>query len=199
MNPRTPRRGNVLVTVFTAGLVAACFWAAGYFSSRFINDVLFAGLLKYAIGLVSVVWVFSLLVYQKLSDATDIPGIDFRQHRHLEAEIRSRLNWFWVRAMFLALMALVLYLPSILLDAKIVVPAGVFGAACAALSVSLFSLWGLWHELEEIRELKSHIKEIERRETERANQVKSLKEGLKGHWEPDEKLDGFRTGHTPDE
>jgi len=188
----------VLATVVASGVVGVSFWSVGYYGGRFINEVVFAGLLKYAIGLVSVVWVFSLLVYQKLSDATDMPGLDFRQHRHLESEIRSRLNWFWVRAMFLALMALILFLPSLLLEAKIGVPPWVFGAACAALGVSLFSLWGLWHELEEIRELKSHIKEIERREAERASQVKSLKEGLREPWVPDEKLDGFRGRPPPD-
>lgn len=192
MSGTSPRRTSVLVTALAGGVLAAGAGVGGYLGSRYVDAGLFAGLLKYAVGIVGVVWIFSLTVYQKLSDVTDMPGLDFRQHRHLEVEIRARLNWFWLRAMFLATMALALYVPSILVDAKLPVPAWVFGAACAALAVSLFSLWGLWHELEEIRGLRSHIKEIERREAERTTQVKAMKEGLKGPWEPDPKLDGFR-------
>ena len=197
MTGKSPRRTSVLVTALVGGVLAAGAGVGGYVGNRYIDAVLLAGLLKYAVGVVGVVWIFSLTVYQKLSDVTDMPGLDFRQHRHLEVEIRSRLNWFWLRAMFLATMALALYVPSILVDAKLPVPGWVFGAACAALAVSLFSLWGLWHELEEIRGLRSHIKEIERREIERSAQVKAMKEGTKGAWEPDSKLDGFRTPPPP--
>lgn len=192
------RRAGVAATALIGGSIAALAGFGGFFGSRYVDAVLFAGLLKYAVGLVGVVWLFSLTVYQKLSDVTDMPGLDFRQHRNLEVEIRARLNWFWMRAMFLAGMALALYVPSILQDAKISVPAWVFGAACAALAVSLFSLWGLWHELEEIRGLRSHIKEVERREAERAAQVKAMKEARKDGWEKDERLDGFRSPPPPD-
>lgn len=192
------RRPSVLSTVLTGGVLAAGSGVAGYLALRYVSPVLFAGLLKYAIGIVGIVWLFSLNVYNKLSDSTDMPGLDYRQHRHLEVEIRARLNWFWMRAMFLAIVALFLYAPSILAEAKMPIPEWVFGAACSALALALFSLRRLWAELEEIRELRSHIKEIERREAERARQVKALKEGAKAAWEPDAKLDGFRDSPPPE-
>lgn len=191
-------RPSVMSTAVIGGALALCGGAAGYFAVRYINPALFSGLLKYAIGIVGIVWLFSLTVYNKLWDSTDMAGLDYRQHRHLEAEIRSRLNWFWMRAMFLAILALLLYTPSILTDAKLSVPAWVFGTACAALLLALFSLRRLWAELEEIRELRSYIKELERREVERDKQVKALKDSVKSGWEPDPKLAGFRDAEPPD-
>lgn len=190
-------RPGVLSTVIAGGLFAAVAFGAGYFGSYYINAALFAGLLKYAIGVVGVLWLFSLSVYNKLSDSTDMAGLDYRQHRNLEIEIRAHLSHFWMRALFLAVVALLLAAPTILTDAKLPIPAWVFGTACGALLIALFSLCGLWSELEEIRELKSRIKEIERRETERASQVKTLKDGAKDAWAPDEKLEGFRSAAPP--
>lgn len=191
-------RPSVLNTALIGGVLAAGAGVAGYFAAGYISPALFAGLLKYAIGAVGIVWLFSLNVYNKLSDSTDMPGLDYRQHRHLEVEIRARLNWFWMRAMFLAIVALFLYAPSILSDAQLPIPAWVFSAACAALLLALFSLRRLWAELEEIRELRSHIKELERREAEREKQVKALKEGAKNPWEPDARLAGFRDSRPPE-
>jgi cell division protein FtsB len=191
-------RPSVMSTALIGGVLALCGGAAGYFAVRYVNPALFSGLLKYAIGIVGIVWLFSLTVYNKLWDSTDMAGLDYRQHRHLEVEIRARLNWFWMRAMFLAILALLLYTPSILTDAKLAVPAWVFGAACAALLLALFSLRRLWAELEEIRELRSHIKELERREAEREKQVKTLKDGVKSGWDPDPRLSGFRDSVPPD-
>jgi len=195
MSGSAAQRPSILGTVLSGGAFAVAAGAAGYFSSSHVNAVFLAGVLKYAIGVVGVVWLFSLNVYNKLSDSTDMAGLDYRQHRHLEVEIRARLSWFWMRALFLAIVALVLSAPGILLEAKLSVPAWVFGAACAALALALFSLRRLWNELEEIRELKSYIKELERRESERVSQVKRLKDGLSSEWENDERLAGFR--HPP--
>jgi len=59
----------------------------------------------------------------------------------------------------------------------------------------LFALRGLWSELEEIRELKSYVKAIERREKERAEQVKALKDAHKGQWESDLSFPRFFVFH----
>lgn len=192
MNGRPARRPHLISTALVGAVLAGCAGAAGYYGSSYVAPALFAGVLKYAIGIVGVVWLFSLTVYNKLSDVTDMPGLDYQQHRNLEVEIRTRLSWFWMRALFLAFVALFMYAPSILQDAKMPIPPWAFGAACAALLLALFSLRRLWHELEEIRELRSHIKEMERRESERTAQVKALKDGMKDAWEPDERLSGFR-------
>jgi hypothetical protein len=150
------------------------------------------GLMKYAIGLVGVVWLFSLNVYNKLSDVTDLAGIDYKQHRNLEIEVQSRLQWFWVRAFVLALLALAMYTPSILAEAKQPIQDWVFGFSSGALALAIFSLRRLLSEMEEIRELRSHVKELERREKERVEVLNNLKADAKVAWLPDERLEGFR-------
>ena len=185
-------RYGVVRTTLLGGLLTFLFSVAGFYGSRYVPPVILVGFLKYAIGLVGVVWLFSLNVYNKLSDVTDMGGLDYKQHRNLEIEVRSRLQWFWVRAFFLAFVALAMYSPSILSEAKMPIPEWVFSIACGALALALFSLRRLWAEMEEIRELRSHVKELERREKERADRVKGMKDSVKGDWEPDARLDGFR-------
>ena len=188
---------SVLRTALSGGISVAILAAAGYYAAQHVAGSILVGLMKYAIGLVGVVWLFSLNVYNKLSDVTDLAGIDYKQHRNLEIEVQARLQWFWIRAFFLAVVALAMYLPSILTDAKQPVPAWVFGLAGGALALAAFSLRRLLSEMEEIRELRSHVKELERREKERAELVKSLKDDSKGAWTPDERLDGFRSEPPP--
>jgi hypothetical protein len=53
--------------------------------------------------------------------------------------------------------------------------------------LSLFLLRRVWLELEDIRELRSEVKEIERREKKRTEQVQALKDGVK-NWEDDPQL-----------
>lgn len=183
---------GVLRTTLTGTIVLAVATASGYFSSRHGLQVVLTPLLKFAIGIIGVAWFFSLTVYNKLSDVTDLAGLDFRQHRNIEIEIRARLQWFWLRAIFLGLLALMMYVPTILSEAHLTPPDWVIGTAVGAFALALFALRRLWSELEEIRELKSYVKELERREKERADQVKTLKEGVHGDWQHDPRLDSFR-------
>lgn len=197
MSAKPRPKHSVFRTAFCGGLFVATLAVAGYYASQHVAGSILVGLMKYAIGLVGVVWLFSLNVYNKLSDVTDLAGIDYKQHRNLEIEVQARLQWFWIRAFFLAVVALAMYLPSILTDAKQPVPAWVFGLASGALALAAFSLRRLLSEMEEIRELRSHVKELERREKERAELVKSLRDDAKGAWSPDERLDGFRSEPPP--
>ena len=192
MTAQRKRPPRLLGTALSGAVVAGFASVIGYVASDHVPHVLFAGVLKYAIGLLGIVWLFSLNVYNKLSDVTDMPGLDYRQHRDIEVEIRTRLSWFWIRALFLGLVAVLLFAPSLLTEAKMCIPAWLFGAAGAALALALFSLRRLWNELEEIRELRSRVKELERREAERTAQLKSLKEGTRAGWSADDRLDGFR-------
>lgn len=190
---------GVLSIAAIAALITAVAAFAGYFASRYVPEAILTPLLKYAIGVIGVVWFFSLTVYNKLADITDLSGLDFRQHRNIELEIRARMHWFWLRAIFLGLLALTMYVPTILRDAKFPIPGWVIGAAFAALALALFSLRRLWSELEEIRELRSYVKEIERREKERSDQVKTLRDGLKEGWQSDPHLDNFRKDRQKDD
>lgn len=198
MSRVTAARPGVLRTTLTGILVFAAAAVSGYFASRYTAQAVLVPLLKYTIGIIGVAWFFSLTVYNKLSDVTDISGLNFRQHRNIEIEISARLHWFWLRAIFLGLLALAIFVPTILSEAKLTIPDWVIAAAFGALALALFSLRRLWGELDEIRELKSYVKEIERREKERADQVKALKESGKDEWKPDPRLDGFRNNPQND-
>ena len=195
MSQDLTKRQGIIHTALIGGALSVGLAFAGYFAERYVPHLVLISLLKYSIGIIGIVWLFSFTVYNKLFDVTDISGLDYRQHRNIELEIRARLHWFWLRAIFLGLLALCMYVPTILNEAKLQIPAWVFGAAFSALALALFALRKLWGELEEIRELKSYVKEIERREKERAEQTKALKDAHKGEWESDPKLDGFRIGN----
>jgi hypothetical protein len=198
MSQEPTKRQSVIHTALIGGVLSVGLAIAGYFAERYVPHLVLISLLKYSIGIIGIVWFFSLTVYNKLSDVTDISGLDYRQHRNIELEIRARLHWFWLRAIFLGLLALCMYVPTILNEANLQTPAWVFGIAFAAFALALFALRRLWGELEEIRELKSYVKEIERREKERAEQAKVLKDAHQGKWESDSKLDGFRKGNDND-
>jgi len=189
---------NLIKTTCYGVLVCTLAICCSILSIRFVPEEITIKLLKYSIGLIGIVWAFSLLVYNKLWDVTDLPGLDYRQHRNIEVEIRSRLQWFWLRALFLGLLALMMSIPAIVSEAKYIVPNIVIHIAFCSFAMAFYSLRGLWAELEEIRELKSYVKEIERREKERAEQVKALKDAAKDEWSNDHNLDGFRTGQQSD-
>jgi len=62
-----------------------------------------------------------------------------------------------------------------------------------------FLLRRVWLELEDIRELRFEVKEIERREKKRTDQVQALKEGAK-NWEDDPQLSNIvRPPETKDD
>jgi len=183
---------SLLKTTAYAALVCMLAVGCSEIAIRYLQTAITIQLLKYSIGIIGIVWAFSMLAYNKLWDVTDLPGLDFRQHRNIEIEVRSSLQWFWLRAIFLGILGLIMSVPAIVFEAKIALPDWIIQAAFVAFALALFSLRRLWDELEEIRELKSRIKEIERMEKDRAEQVKSLKEGLKDGWSQDSQLEGFR-------
>jgi hypothetical protein len=199
MSP-SPRRHWTRRGLIGALLVAA-FAAGGFVAGRQVPGDVLALLLKYAIGLLGIVWLLSVTVYNKLSDVTDMQGLDHRQHRHLEIEVQGRLRWFWAKAASLGLVALAMSAPGIWSDTSIgrgtPPPPAVFALAFGAFGLAVFFLRRLWADMEEIRVLRSRVRELERREKERAERVKSLKEDSKGGWPADERLAGFRHTEPP--
>lgn len=185
-------RRSVLFTAIAGGSIFFLMSMGGYFSAPYIPAAVTISLLKFSIAIIGIVWFFSLAVYNKLSDITDLLGLDYHQHRNIESEIRSRLHWFWIRAIFLGLLAILIYTPSIVREAGFSVPSWLIAIAFGSLGLAFYSLKPLWGELEEIREFKSYVKEIERREKERTEQIKTMKDGLKTEWQIDQNLDGFR-------
>ncbi len=181
---------SIVRTVIVGALIVIAGGSAGFWVARIVPDGALISFFKYATVLLGVVWGFSMIIYNKLSDLTDIPGIDYKQHRGLESAIRLRLQWFWFRAGALGIAALVANLPMFFKDGGIAPKPWTFAVAAGALGLSLFLLRRVWAELEDIRELRSEVKELERREQQRAEQIQSLKEGVVV-WESDSKLGGL--------
>lgn len=190
------KRNSVVWALLTGTFVAGGFALAGYQAERYFPQTLLVPLLKFSIGIIGIPWLFSVNIYNKLSDLTDISGLDHRQHRNLEVEVRARIHWFWFRAFILGVLALMLYIPTLLTEAKICIPAWVIPTCFSAFGLALYSLLGLWRELEEIRELKSYVKQVERREKERQEQVKQLKDAHKGEWIPDDHFANMRQSNS---
>ena len=165
--------------------VAAVAAAMGYFLAGRANTLLFAGLLRYSTGVIAIVWAFTMLVYGKIFDLTDMPGLRAREHTNLEHEVRSWIHSFWIKGLFLLLMALAVNLPQFLADAHLNVTASVFAVATVALAWSIQSIVALFSDLEDIRRLRSRVKQLERADAERAAASALLAADLAKPWVPD--------------
>lgn len=192
MNSRQRPLHRLLRTLSISALLTLCAASAGYWLAGRMPALLLLSFLKYSLAIIGLVWVFSYSIYSKLSDLTDITGLDYRQHRDIEVEIRQRLRGFWLRALYIAALGLGMYSPVLLSDAKLPIPAWAYAVSLSALVLALLALWQLWAELEDIRALKSRLKELERREKERADQLQQLKGAQPEDWQADPGLDGFR-------
>lgn len=191
MNAPLDRRPPSLIRTATSGTVIVLSGAGiGYWIAGVAPYGTLISVFKYATVLLGVVWAFSMIVYNKLSDLTDLPGIDYKQHRGLESAIQLRLQWFWFRAVVLGIAGLTANLPMFLTDGGIVPRQWTFAIAAGSLALALFLLRRVWAELEDIRELRSEIKELGRREQQRSEQMQALKDGV-AKWESDPQLGGL--------
>lgn len=187
MSKPSRRQANIFRTLsFGVVCIAAGAWL-GLWVAGVLPAQTLISFLKYSTVLIGVVWAFSMIVYNKLYDLTDLAAIDYKQHRGLESAIRLRLHWFWFRALILALCSIVVNVPMFMKDGGLNPTPTIFSIAFGVLVFSLFLLRRVWLELEDIRELRSEVKEIERREKKRTDQVQALKEGTK-NWEDDPRL-----------
>jgi len=191
MKTHLQRKSSIVQTVISGTFIVVVGAGAGFWVARAgAPSGTLISILKYATVLLGVVWAFSMIVYNKLSDLTELPGIDYKQHRGLESAIQLRLQWFWFRAGLLGIAGLVTNLPMFLQDGGITPGPRAFAVATGSLVLALFLLRRVWAELEDIRELRSEVKELERREQQRINQIQSLKDGV-AEWESDPKLGGL--------
>lgn len=187
MKVSMPFKGSIVETTFVGAFAVIAGGSAGFWLSCSVPEGALISFLKYATVVLGVVWIFSMIIYNKLSDLTEIPGIDYKQHRGLESAIQVRLRWFWFRAGALAIAGLTANLPTFLVDGGIKPAPLIFSVAAGALALGLFLLRRVWAELEEIRQLRSEVKELERREQLRAKQIDSLKKGAES-WDTDPTL-----------
>lgn len=190
-----PRRKPVagLMATLLLGLFAmAVAGAAGFWLSSEVPLQLLQSSLKYATGLVGLVWFFSLYVYNKLSDLTETPGLDHRQHLDIELEVRVRLHWFWWRAAVLLMCGVVMNTPAIATEAKLQIGKWFYVAGFSALALAGYMLRRVWAELEDIRQFRSYVKRLDRENAARTAQASALAAAKPANWEPDPALDGFR-------
>ncbi|MBB1636080.1 hypothetical protein [Cupriavidus sp. UME77] len=182
-----------MATLLFGLFVVAAAGFAGYWLSSRVPLLLLQSALKYATGLVGLVWFFSLYVYNKLTDLTETTGLDHRQHLDIELEVRVRLHWFWWRAAVLLACGVVMNMPAIATEAKVSVGTWFYVGGFSALALAGFMLRRVWAELEDIRQFRSYVKRLDRENTERAAQATALSAAKPTTWEADPALDGFRS------
>lgn len=187
MSEATRRHPSILRTLSIGAICVAVGASFGFWVAGVLPDQTLISLLKYSTVLLGIIWAFSMIVYNKLYDLTELAAIDYKQHRGLESAIRLRLQWFWFRAVVLGISSLIINIPMFLKDGGLTTTPLVFSIAFGVLMLSVFMLRRVWLELEDIRELRSEVKEIERREKKRTEQVQALKDGAK-NWEDDPRL-----------
>jgi len=187
MSQASRRKPSLFRTVLLGAICVAAGASFGFWIAGVLPDQTLISFLKYSTVLLGIVWAFSMIVYNKLYDLTELAAIDYKQHRGLESAIRLRLQWFWFRAVVLGICSLIINVPMFMKDGGIAITPTIFSIAFGVLMLSLFLLRRVWLELEDIRELRSEVKEIERREKKRTDQVQTLKEGAK-NWEDDPRL-----------
>jgi hypothetical protein len=187
MSKASRRKPSLFRTLLLGAICVAIGSSFGFWVADVLPDRTLISFLKYATVLLGIVWAFSMIVYNKLYDLTELAAIDYKQHRGLESAIQLRLQWFWFRAVILGMSSLIINVPMFLKDGGIDPTPVFFSIAFGVLMLSLFLLRRVWLELEDIRELRSAVKEIERREKKRTEQVQALKDGTK-NWEDDPQL-----------
>jgi len=187
MSQASRRNPSLFRTLFLGGTCIVAGASFGFWITGVLPDQTLVSFLKYSTVLLGIVWAFSMIVYNKLYDLTELAAIDYKQHRGLESAIRLRLQWFWFRAVVLGICSLIINVPMFMKDGGLAITPAIFSIAFGTLMLSLFLLRRVWLELEDIRELRSEVKEIERREKKRTDQVQALKDGAKS-WEDDPRL-----------
>ncbi len=161
----------------------------GLLLAAIVPEKILVSATSYVTIFLGIVWAFSMNVYSRLSDLTDLPGIDYRQHRNLEREIRNRLRRFWWRAIALGAIGLAANLPVLLSNGAIPIGSWAFSVAGGAFALAIFLLHLIWAELEDIRGLRSKAKEMERKEQQRLAQLALLRK--EDAWEADPMLKGL--------
>jgi hypothetical protein len=192
---RIPEFG--LFSTFLLGVfVMAAAGVVGYFFYIKFPELLIQSILKYATGLVGLVWFFSLYVYNKLTDLTETSGLDHRQHLDVELEVRVRLHWFWWRAAILLCCSIIMNIPAIAVETRLSVGVLFYVAGFVALALAAFMLRRVWAELEDIRQFRSYVKRLDRENAALTAQAAGLTATKLTEWQPDPTLDGFRSKKT---
>ncbi|GGX52087.1 hypothetical protein GCM10010946_33390 [Undibacterium squillarum] len=164
----------------------------GYISPAFLRESFIQAILKLLVSTNVAIWGFAWLAYGKLSDTTDVTALDYMQHRRLDEIIRKKNERFWKSACILVIVAIVMVLPSIYADSAIDIPRITYGASFSAYAFALIFFFSSIRQLEEIREFKSKIKEQERQEKLRSEQLQKITSTDTKPWETDPNLNGFR-------
>jgi len=177
----------VLATVTVIGSVAGA-----YYVPKFAPPELMEQVLKVSAYIVGIVWALSYQFFTKLTEVTETAGLDHRQHSRLESVVRVRVRRFWLGSGLLLICGVVLAIPSVLTASKIAVPKLLWPLCILALGCCVVLLARTIRLSEELRAFRSEVKENERREKERAEQLAELKKVVGDGWERDPQYSGFR-------
>lgn len=100
----------------------------------------------------------------KVADVTEAPGLSQSEHEHLELKVRGAVRRVWIYAGANALAALLILLPSIVIDAKGALPGWMPILAGAGVGFSTYSIIAHAWWQEELRRFRSKLRERERAE-----------------------------------
>lgn len=154
-------------TVFTAGLFGVLFVLLVWLLSKRYS-VLMPDILKMSTVIVGVVWAFSIHIYNKLFDLTDVSGMTYEEHERLEFFVHNRLANFWRSAFLIGILGMLAWMPSIYREAtKSTVPLYIILIGAFAIGVASYMLARLLIIQEEIRVFRSQLKQNARKEEER--------------------------------
>lgn len=170
MNSNWPTQPWVrLSLVATGGLLGA----VAFF---FAPELLISAISKTAAIFLGTVWVTIMGFALKVADVTETPALTTEEHERLELMTRRAVRRVWTYAGLNAVMAVIVLLPSILLEAKFELSPWVLVSAGAAIGISIHSVivhaW--WQE--ELRRFRSTLRSREREE----NRVEALVKKMEG-------------------
>jgi len=158
--------------LFGAAFAALTFWLQKGVATSLISEVF-----AWASGAAAAAWALAFYGFGKLSELTELPALYARQHSRVEVLVARYTRRLWGQGALLAVSALASALPALLLQSQTSVPEYVFWIAGAALGVVLSCVLRSYFLIEHVRKFKSEMRQQDRREAARREQLKTLTPG----------------------
>ena len=111
---------------------------------------------------IGTVWVTVMAFALKVADVTEAPNLSPAEHRDLEAKARKAVKTVWLYAAGNVLAAILVLVPSVLVEGKMPVYAFAVAMAGAAVGFSTHSVLAHAYWQEELRRFRSSLRERER-------------------------------------
>jgi len=111
---------------------------------------------------IGTVWVTVMAFALKIADVTEAPNLSPAEHRDLEAKARRAVKTVWLYAAGNVLAAILVLVPSVLVEGKMPVYAFTAALSGAAVGFSTYSVLAHAYWQEELRRFRSSLRERER-------------------------------------